>query len=143
MQPAQRVPFSGIAGEIILCALRARLLQRLQAPVVPLENRIAAIGRGQDRAHQRYVSALPAQPEIGPGAFLVAIDQPGFAEQLQMPGNARLRLAEDLGQIGDGQIAGRKKEKKPQTRGFPRRLQHLHRLIQPQTLIRHDALINT
>ena len=44
------------------------------------------------------------QAEERPGALAEALDQPGLGQQLEMARDARLRLAQDLGEIGDGQF---------------------------------------
>ena len=66
------------------------------------------------------VAAPPplAQPEEGPRAFAEALDQPGFRQQPQMPRDARLRLAQDGGEIGDGQLRLRQQREDAQPRGL-------------------------
>ena len=44
------------------------------------------------------------QAEEGPGAFAEALDQAGLGQQLEMARDARLRLAQDVGEVGDGQL---------------------------------------
>ena len=55
-------------------------------------------------ARQRRAAAALAQPEERPGAFAEALDQSGLGQQPQMPRDARLRLAQDVGEIGDRQL---------------------------------------
>ena len=45
-------------------------------------------------------------------------DQPGLGKQPQMPRQARLRLAQDRGKVGDGQFGFGDQHQKPQPRGF-------------------------
>ena len=70
------------------------------------------------------------QPEKGPGALLVAADQPGLEQQLEMARDARLRLVEDVGQVGNGEIAARKQRQDAQAAGFGRRLQCINHRVQ-------------
>ncbi len=84
-------------------------------------------------AHQRRRLAVLPQPEIGPGALLIAVDQFGLAEQFQMPRNAGLRLAENFGKIGHGQVAGGKKRQETQARRLAGRLQDVHQRIQSKS----------
>ena len=49
-------------------------------------------------------AAALAEPEEGPRAFAEALDQPGLGQKPQMAGQPRLRLAQDFGEIGDGQL---------------------------------------
>ena len=53
----------------------------------------------------------------------MALDQSGFGEQLEMARDARLRLAQDFGQIGDGQFGLGEQRKDAQPRGLGRRPQ--------------------
>ena len=44
------------------------------------------------------------QTEEGPGALAEALDQPGLGQQLEVARDARLRLAQNVGEVGDGQF---------------------------------------
>ena len=59
-----------------------------------------------------------------PGAFAIARQEPRLDHHLEMARNARLRLAEDLGEIGDGELPLAKKGEDAQTRLLARRAQH-------------------
>ena len=48
----------------------------------------------------------------------MALDQSGFGEQLEMARDARLRLAQDLGQVGDGQFGLGQQREDAQPRGL-------------------------
>ncbi len=69
-----------------------------------------------------------AQPEIGPGPFLVALDQVLFSKQLQVAGNTRLRLTQDLREIAHRQVNGCKKRQKAKASRLARRFQHINQL---------------
>ena len=51
----------------------------------------------------------------------MALDKPGFDEELEMAGYARLRLAENGDEFADGQFRLGDKGEQPQTRRFTRR----------------------
>ena len=55
------------------------------------------------RRRRRRRAAL-GQAEERPRAFAKALDQPGFGQQPQMARQPRLRLAQDFGEVGDGQL---------------------------------------
>ena len=55
-------------------------------------------------ARQLGAAALLGQPEERPGALAEALDQAGLDQELEMARDARLRLAQDLGQVGHGQL---------------------------------------
>ena len=55
-------------------------------------------------ARQRSRAAALAQPEERPRAFAEALDQPGFGQQPQMPRDARLRLPQNVGEVGHRQL---------------------------------------
>ena len=40
----------------------------------------------------------------GPACLAEALDQPGFGEQLEVARDARLRLAKDLGEVGNREL---------------------------------------
>jgi len=59
-----------------------------------------------------------AEAEKGPGSFPKSLDQPGFGQEPQMPGNARLRLAQDVGEIGHRQFRFGQKRQNAQPSAF-------------------------
>ena len=60
--------------------------------------------RVEQRARDVGAAAVLGQPEERPGALAEALDQAGFGQQLEMARDARLRLAQDVGEVGDGQL---------------------------------------
>ena len=57
-----------------------------------------------ERARDVSAAAMFGQPEECPRALAEALDQPCFDQQLEVPRDARLRLAQDVGEIGNGQL---------------------------------------
>ena len=105
---------------------RNRLAPRPRAPRAP---RPAARGRaasvassGSSRAISSRASVARAAPlaqtEEGPRAFAEALDQPGFRQQPQMARDARLRLAQDVGEFGDRQLRLGQQGQDAQPRGL-------------------------
>ena len=64
----------------------------------------AGSSRAEQRARHLGAAAVLGQAEEGPGALAEALDQAGLGQQLEMARDARLRLAQDVGQVGDGQF---------------------------------------
>ena len=63
--------------------------------------------------------AAVGQPEEGPGPLPVPLDEPGLDEELEVPGDARLRLAEDVGEVGDRKLALGQQREDAQARLLP------------------------
>ena len=55
------------------------------------------------------------EPEEHPASLRGTLDEPGLGHQLQMPADARLALAKDLGQVLDVQLAVGKQRQDAQT----------------------------
>src|SRR5690606_13228508 len=70
------------------------------------------------------------QAIIGPGAFGIALDQPGIGQKLEMSRHARLALLEDFGEVLDRMVALGEQGKQPQAGVFTRGLQHAHQFCQ-------------
>ena len=105
VQLADAVPLRGVRAEIVL----RRVRRARGAPRRAARGRASTIGSsGSSRAiSARASSALPprfGQAEERPGALAEALDQAGLDQQLEMARDARLRLAQDVGEVGDGQL---------------------------------------
>lgn len=116
MQTSELVPFGRVAAEIGLRLLGSGSFQRSKTDCVPRQNCIVGRGRGEQFPDQRDATALLPQTEIGPGAFLVSVDERDFGEQFKMAGNTRLRLTENFGKIGHRQVAGREQRQQAHVR---------------------------
>ena len=124
VQLADAVPFRGMRAEIVLrgCGARAR------APRRAARGRAAAIGSfgiepRDQRARELGAAAALGQAEERPGALAEALDQAGFGQQLEMARDARLRLAQDLGEVGDRQLGLGQQRQDAQPRGLAGRLE--------------------
>ena len=104
MQLADAVPFGGMAREIFLRGGGARRAHRGEPLAVAGDGGVVGIEPRDQFARQRRRAAALAQPEERPGALAEALDQPGLGQQPQMPRDARLRLAQDVGEVGDRQL---------------------------------------
>ena len=104
VQLADAVPFGGVRAEIGLRGGGARLPHRGEPLAVARDGRIGRIEPREQRARNLGPAAVLGQAEERPGALAEALDQAGFGQQLEMARNARLRLAQDVGEVGDGQF---------------------------------------
>ena len=109
------VPLAGMRLEIGLRRFLARLLHGGGARAVAGEvgRRFEALDDGRG---ERGLGAGSASRKIDPGALAEARDEPGLGHQLQMPADARLALAEDLGQVLDVQLAAGEQRQDAQAR---------------------------
>ncbi len=124
MQLADAVPLGGVAAEIILRGGGARGAHRGEPLAVAGDDRIVGIEPRDHGARDVGGAAALAETEERPRAFAEALDQPGLGEQPQMPRQPRLRLAQDLGEVGDRQLGLGDQRQDAQPRGFAGRLEH-------------------
>ena len=104
VQLADAVPLRGVRAEIVLRRGGALRAHRGQPVAVARDHRVLGIELGDQRARELGAAALLGQPEERPGALAEALDQPGLDQELEMARDARLRLAQDLGEVGHGQL---------------------------------------
>jgi hypothetical protein len=123
MQLADAVPLGGVRAEISLSGVGARAAHRGQSLAVAHHHRILRIEPCHQRAGNLRAAASFSQPEERPGAFAETLHQPGFNQQPEMPRNARLRLPQDVGEVGDGQFGLRHQRQHAQPRRLARRLE--------------------
>ena len=93
------------------------------------EHRVVGVDGVERRSGERAMRSRVGEAEERPGALAVLDDQPGVDEQLQVPRHAGLRLAEDLGQVGDGQFAVAEHGDDPQPRLLADGAQRVERLL--------------
>ena len=91
-------------AEIILRRGGARGAHRGEPLAVAGDDRVVGIEPRDHRARDVGGAAALAQTEERPRAFAEALDQAGLGEEAQMARQARLRLAQDLGEVGDRQL---------------------------------------
>ena len=123
VQLADAVPFGGVGAEISLRRGGARCAHRGEPLAVARDRRIGRIEPLEQRARHLGAAAMLGQAEEGPGALAEALDQAGLGQQPEMTRDARLRLAQDVGQIGDGQFGFRQQRQHAQARLLAGRLE--------------------
>ena len=84
-------------------------------------SRLSRVGR-----MMRKADAPVGEPEEGPGPFPVALHEAGLDQKLQMAGDARLGLPQDVREVGDGELTLGQQGEDPQARllgGCPQDIQ--------------------
>ena len=105
MQLADAVPLRGVRAEIVLRRRRARGPHRREPVAVARDHRSRSGSSLRDQlARELGGAAAFGQAEERPGALAEALDQPGLGQQLEMARDARLRLPQDLGEVGHRQF---------------------------------------
>ena len=99
-----------------------------------------AIEPRDQRARDIGGAAALAQPEERPRALAEALDQAGLGQQPQMARQARLRLAQNFGEVGDRQLGLGEQRQDAQARGFACGLERCGQRGGAQLLIRHCTL---
>ena len=102
--------------EISLGRFRARRLHGGCARAVAGEREVGLVEALDDGLGKRGLGAGVGKPEIDPRALAEALDEPGLGHELEMPADARLALAEDLGQILDVELAAGQQRQDAQAR---------------------------
>ena len=113
----------GVGAEIGLRRGGAGGAHRRQTGAVAGNGVVGRIEPLQQHARHFGAAAAFGQPEEGPGAFAEALDQTGLGQQLEMARDARLRLAQNVGQVGDGQFGLAEQRQNPEPRLFAGRLE--------------------
>ena len=107
VQAPDAIPFGGVRPEIFLRGCGARGAHSDQPLAVARDHRIGRIEPPDQRVRQFGGGAVLAEPKERPAAFAIALDQPGFGQELEVARYPWLRLPQDFGQVGDGQLSGR------------------------------------
>ena len=92
----------------------------MRSGAVARDNGIGWIEAGDDRLGEGSFAAGIGETEEHPRPFAEASDQAGFGHQLQMPADAWLALAENLGELFDVELALRQQCQDSQPRRLAR-----------------------
>ncbi len=122
VQRAQAVPLRRQPGEEALRRLGALGPDGIEARAVLRQGRRRAVEAGEERGDE--VGRALDEAEERPGALAVALDEARLDHQLEVARDPRLRLAEDVGEVGDRQLALAEKGQDAQARLLRRRAQH-------------------
>jgi hypothetical protein len=130
MQRADALPVGGVGLEIGRGLPRPRGAHLGEALAIRLRLRIALrCGERQQRGAERSGGAPVGGAVEDPAAFLEALQEARFAEELQMAADARLALAQDLGELAHRQLGVDEEQKQAQAGGIPRSAQHADQML--------------
>ena len=132
VQLADAIPFRGMRAEISLRGGGARLPYGSEPVAIARDRLVGRIEALDQRARNFGAPAMFGQPEEGPGALAETLDQAGFSQQLEVARDARLRLAQDIGEVGDGQLGLGKEGQHAQARFLARCLERRIEGIKPK-----------
>ena len=118
VQLADAVPFRGVAAEIGLRGGGAGAAHGRQPFAVAGDGRVVGVEPGDEGAGDVGRAAVFAQAEKCPRPFAEALDQPGLGQKPQMARQPRLRLAQDFGEVGNGEFGLRQQRQNAQARAF-------------------------
>src|SRR6185312_10323790 len=90
---------------------------------VARDGRVGRNEMREQRAGDLGAAAMLAQTKERPGALAETLDEPRLGQQLEMARNARLRLAQDVGEVGYGEFGFRQQGDEPQPRVLAGRLE--------------------
>ena len=121
VQRAQLVPFGRQPREEGLGGLGPLLADGVEPGAILRQRRRLALEPADQRVGQ--AGAGLGQPEERPGTLAVALDQPRLDQQLEMARDPRLRLAQDVGEVGDRKLALDQQRQDAQARLLRRRPQ--------------------
>jgi AcrR family transcriptional regulator len=99
-----------------------------------------ALEHSFERAGDVRTAAVLGKPEECPCPLPEALDQACFNQELEVAGDARLRLAQDVGEIGNGQFGLVQEGQDPQARFLSGRLQRRVESIETEPVVAaHEA----
>ncbi len=125
---ADAVPVGGALGEIGRRLLAPRFARHFQPRAVGGERGI--FRRDARDQIAREVAAGLGEPEERPGALALPLREPGVDQQLQVAGNARLRLAENGDQLADREFGFCQQGEQAQARRLARRLERVEQGVE-------------
>ena len=137
VQLADTVPFGRVPSEVILRGGGASGAHGGEPFAIASDDRICRI-EPRNQGAGDIDAALLAEPIKGPGAFAKALDQARLGKEPQVAGQPWLRLAQDLGEVRDGQFRLGQERQNTQPRGFAGRFQRCRQPGKGQLLLIHQ-----
>src|SRR5439155_26718809 len=107
-------------AEIGLRRGSARGAYRCETSAITHHDRVGRIEPRGQRLRDVGNAAALTQTIEGPASFTEAVDETCLGQQLEMARDARLRLAQDLGEVGDRKVGFGEQRENAQARAFAR-----------------------
>ncbi len=118
VQLADAIPFGGVTTKIILRRGGAGGADGGEPFAIAGDHRIVRVDACNQVAGDVGGAAALTQPKECPRSLAVALHQSGLGQKPQVARQAGLRLAQNGGEIGNGQLGLGNQHQKPQPRGF-------------------------
>ena len=112
-----------------LVAVLPGLIGGAQAIPITAQHRVTRINTLNQRANKTACRITISHTEKGPRPFTTALDEARFNHQFEVPRHARLRLAQNIGEIGHGKLALGKQRQNPDPRILAGRPQRAHKRL--------------
>jgi hypothetical protein len=121
-----------LANAVPLGRVRAKIGLRGSSPcgahgckpfAVAQDHRVGGIEAGQEPARHLCGRRAVRQAEERPASLTEALNQTGLGQKLEVTRDARLRLAQDFGQVGYGELGLGQQGKHAEPRGLAGRLE--------------------
>ena len=109
--------------QLIRRAARALANHLLHALAIPSQQIVVVVDHRQQLLDGAALGAGRRRAVVDPVLLAQAIEQPDIAQELEMPRDARLALADHLADLTDGQLGARKQREQPQPRRLGSRTQ--------------------
>ena len=124
VERADLVPHLSVGGEIAVRGFGALGADRLRCAQRRLRTRRwSTVRPGIEKREQWLRPLRPGKRDEHPASLLAAVENAGVAENLQVAGDARLALAEDLCELSDGELHDAQQGDDPQPGGIGKRLE--------------------
>ena len=124
MQRANAVPFGSVLAKIVLRRSLALALDGVPALAVTHQLGIPDVDGIQEATQEVTRHPVIDDLEIDPAPVTQPLDEASLGQQLQMPADARLALAQDARQVFDVELSAREQHEDAQAGRLGRRLQH-------------------
>ena len=98
------------------------------------DHRVALVEPPDQRTHRERSRPVLGEAEERPGALAKTGHQPGLGQELEMAGDARLRLAQDVGQLRDRQLGLVEQRQDAQPRLLAGRLERRVEIVEADQL---------
>ena len=142
VQLADLVPLACVPSEILLRRRRPRGPHAREPLAVTRQHRIAGVEQLRERFAERGTVAFAGAAIERPARFAMALHQPGLGQELQMARDARLRLAEDFGQVRDRELRLAEQREQAQARILGRGLEAVEQRREAQRGRHKDMLMS-
>ena len=136
---ALAVPGEGAPVEILLGLAPARFSHRLQPPLVQLHAGVVIGQQSAQGTREAGAAAGLGTPVEHPAAFAKAVEHARLGQDLEMPGDTRLTLPQDLAQLAHGPLPLRADGQQAQARRVRGGTDAVEEVVERTSSLHHRA----